>query len=131
MCIFCKIINHEIPSNIVYEDDDVLAILDAGPLNPGHTLVMPKKHVTSMLEADDETTTKVMTVVNHLSKKITKAMDADGCNILANCNEAAGQSVDHMHVHIIPRHLGDNTIVLNSSETKEDPNVVLAKIHNS
>lgn len=115
MCVFCKIINHEIPSKVVYEDNDVLAILDVNPLTKGHTVIMPKKHVTSLLEADEETASKVMNVVGKLSKQITTNLNADGCNILSNCKEAAGQSVDHMHVHIIPRYNGDNTIELHST----------------
>ena len=115
MCVFCKIINHEIPSKVVYEDNDVLAILDVNPLTKGHTVIMPKKHVTSLLEADEETASKVMNDVGKLSKQITTNLNADGCNILSNCKEAAGQSVDHMHVHIIPRYNGDNTIELHST----------------
>lgn len=129
MCIFCKIINKEIPSSVVYEDADVLAILDLSQVTYGHTLVMPKKHVKNMLEADQETVAKVMEVSRRLSKQIVKNTQAAGCNILSNCNEAAGQSVDHMHVHIIPRYTSDDACVIEFKESApQDLNEVLKKV---
>lgn len=129
MCIFCKIINHEIPSSIVYEDDDVLAILDLSQVTYGHTLVMPKKHVKNMLEADKETVAKVMEVTRQLSQKITQNCHALGCNILSNCNEVAGQTVDHMHIHIIPRYSQEDAAVFEFKESaKQDLQEVLDTI---
>ncbi len=128
MCVFCSIVDHTIPSKVVYEDDNVLAILDINPLSKGHTVVMPKKHVTSLLEADEETTSRVMHVVHKLSNQVVTNLNADGCNILSNCKEAAGQSVDHMHIHIIPRYNGDNTIELHPTSEKVDLDAVLETI---
>jgi len=108
MCIFCSIIEGSIPSKKVYEDDDVLAILDIAQNTYGHTLVMPKKHVTDMLDVDDETLVKVIKVVRKLTVQITDNLKADGVNILSNCKEAAGQSVSHLHYHILPRYVGDD-----------------------
>lgn len=129
MCIFCKIINNEIPSSKVYEDEDVLAILDLSQVTYGHTLVMPKKHVKNLLEADQKTAEKVMEVARKLSVQITENCKAAGCNILMNCNEAAGQTVDHMHLHIIPRYNNQDAIVIDFKESaKQDLNEVLKTI---
>ena len=107
MCIFCKIINGEIPSKKVYEDKDVLAILDISQANLGHTLVMPKKHYSNLLEIDDSDYLKVMEVAKKVAKKIDASLKPDGINIINNCNEAAGQTVMHFHVHVLPRFKGD------------------------
>lgn len=104
MCIFCKIVSGDIPSKKVYEDDDVLAILDISEATKGHTLVMPKKHYDNLLTIDDDVYLKVMDKAKSLAKKIVKNLDAEGANILNNCNEVAGQSVMHFHVHILPRY---------------------------
>lgn len=111
MCIFCKIINNEIPSYKVYEDDVCLAILDISQVTPGHTLVMPKKHFKNILELDDETASHLFKVTKDLSKKISKLPNVLGLNVLNNCGEKAGQSVEHFHIHIIPRYENDNVIL--------------------
>ena len=103
-CIFCKIINGDIPSKKVYEDEDILAILDISQATKGHTLVLPKKHFDNLLTIDNGVYLKVMKKVKDLAKVIVDAFDADGVNILNNCNEVAGQSVMHFHVHILPRY---------------------------
>ena len=108
MCIFCDIFAGKIPSSKVYEDNDVLAILDISQVTYGHTIVMPKKHVKNILEADEETVCSCMKVVHALSRQIVERTGAKGCNILNNCNEVAGQSVDHLHFHIIPRYSKDD-----------------------
>ena len=108
MCIFCKIANGEIPSKKVYEDDTLIAILDISQATKGHTLVIPKKHYDNLLEIDDEVYSKVMSKTKEIAKDLVKKLNADGCNILNNCNEAAGQSVMHFHVHIIPRYKNDD-----------------------
>ena len=108
MCIFCDIIEGKIPSKKVYEDDSVLAILDISQVTYGHTIVMPKHHVKNILEADEETVTSCMKTVHSLARQIVTNTKAAGCNILNNCNEVAGQSVDHLHFHIIPRSSADD-----------------------
>ena len=129
MCIFCDIISGKIPSKVVYEDDDVLAILDVSQVTYGHTLVMPKKHVDNILEADEETIDKVFKKVHALSKQIVSKTGALGCNILNNCGEVAGQSVNHLHVHIIPRYGDDDAVSLRFYESEElDLDEVLEKV---
>ena len=108
MCVFCKIVNGEIPSAKVYEDDQVLAILDLSQAQKGHTLVMPKKHFDTFLDADSDTVKPVFEVTQKLARKIKTNLNADGVNVLNNTNAAAGQSVMHMHVHIIPRYTNDD-----------------------
>ena len=119
MCIFCDIIQGKIPSYKVYEDEDVLAILDVSQVTYGHTLVMPKKHVENILEADEETIAKCANVVGKLSKQIVKKTGAIGCNILNNCGEVAGQTVHHLHFHIIPRYSENDPVEFKFKESKK------------
>ena len=101
-CIFCKIINKEIPGKIVYEDDECMAFLDLSQATYGHTLVIPKKHYANILEVDDETLAHVMKIVKNLANQIVEKLDAKGVNVLTN--EVAGQTVHHFHIHILPRY---------------------------
>ncbi|MCD7950897.1 MAG: HIT family protein [Erysipelotrichaceae bacterium] len=103
-CIFCKIINHEIPGKIVYEDDICLAFLDLSQTTDGHTLVIPKKHYDHILDVDSDTLGHMMKVVQVVAKNIEDKLGAKGFNIVSNMNEIAGQSVHHFHIHIIPRY---------------------------
>ncbi|HAS56595.1 MAG TPA: HIT family protein [Firmicutes bacterium] len=104
--VFCKIIAGEIPSSVVYEDDDVLAILDISQTTRGHTLVMPKKHYSSFLSCPQDEMHKVFDVARRIGQAEISVLGAKGVNILTNVGEAAGQSVDHFHVHVIPRYIG-------------------------
>lgn len=103
-CIFCKIANGEIPSNTIYEDEDARVILDINPAAAGHALVLPKKHYPSMLEYPAEELGKIYAIAQKVGQAAEKELHADGANIFANCRPAAGQTVDHFHVHIIPRY---------------------------
>lgn len=103
-CIFCKIINKEIPSNIVYEDDDYLAFLDIAKATNGHTILIPKKHCKNIVECDDNLLGNMMIVAKKIANTLMTKLKADGCNILTNCNEVAGQTCFHFHIHIIPRY---------------------------
>lgn len=107
-CIFCKIINREIPSDVVYEDGQTLAFLDIHPVSRGHTLVIPKKHVRDLLDADEDTLKSVMMRVKKVAHAVMKATGADGFNLSINTGEASGQVVFHLHFHIIPRFKTDN-----------------------
>jgi len=102
--IFMKIIRREIPAEIVYEDADTLAFLDVKPIAPGHTLVVPKRPVVSIFDADDETLAVVMRAVRKIAPAVRDAVGAHGVHINSNHGTAAGQIVDHLHFHIIPRH---------------------------
>lgn len=106
-CIFCAIAAGEIPSFKVYEDDLVLAYLDINPFAKGHTLVIPKAHSEGLLDTDDETLAEVIKRVKKVAKHIKMKLGADGFNILQNNGEAAGQTVKHLHFHIVPRFGGE------------------------
>ena len=103
-CIFCKIANGEIPSDTVYEDDKYRAILDLSPAVKGHTLIIPKDHFDDLLSADEETLESVLKLAQCIGAAQLKALKCDGFNVVQNNGEAAGQTVHHLHVHIIPRY---------------------------
>ncbi|MBQ4440312.1 MAG: HIT family protein [Kiritimatiellae bacterium] len=105
-CIFCKIVEGTIPSFKVYEDDKVLAYLDINPFSPGHTLVIPKVHAANLLECGDEGLGTLIAAVRKVAAHLKTALPCDGFNILQNNGEAAGQTVRHIHFHIIPRYEG-------------------------
>ncbi len=129
MCIFCDIIDGKIPSSKVYEDEDVLAILDVSQVTFGHTLVMPKKHVENIIEADEDTVVKCSKVISKLTKQIVSNTGAVGCNVLNNCGEVAGQTVHHLHFHIIPRYSENDCVSFEFKESpKQDLNEVLEKV---
>ncbi|MDO8561210.1 MAG: HIT family protein [bacterium] len=128
-CIFCKIARGELPSFKVYEDDAVLAFLDIRPVNPGHTLVVPKQHSKNIFDVPSDDWARVSETVRMLAGKIEKAMSADGVNIMMNNRGHAGQLVDHTHIHIIPRFKGDGFKLWPQSPYKEGEAVaVLDKI---
>jgi Diadenosine tetraphosphate (Ap4A) hydrolase and other HIT family hydrolases len=103
-CIFCKIINKEIPGKIVYEDDVCLAFLDLSQVTDGHTLIVPKSHFDNLLEADDEVIAHMLKVAKKLGNQLVEKLNAKGMNVLTNINETAGQTVKHFHIHLIPRY---------------------------
>lgn len=110
-CLFCKIANGEIPSNIVYEDDLTVAFLDINPVNPGHTLVIPKKHSRNIFDIEPEDAEAVMLATLKVANAIKSSLKADGMNLF-QCNEpAAAQEVFHFHLHLIPR-FDDDSISL-------------------
>ncbi len=106
-CIFCKIAAGEIPAVKVYEDDDVLAFLDILPISDGHTLVIPKQHCQSLDECPSELINQIASRLGKIAKAVKAAVDSDGYNLLCNNGRAAGQLVNHLHFHIIPRNTGD------------------------
>ncbi|WP_026677141.1 HIT family protein [Fictibacillus gelatini] len=103
-CIFCKIVKGEIPSAKVYEDENVFAFLDIGQVTKGHTLVIPKNHCKDLYELPSETAEKIFSVVPKIANGIKAAFDPIGMNLLNNNGEAAGQTVFHFHMHLIPRY---------------------------
>ena len=103
-CIFCKIANGEIPSSALYEDDEFKVILDLGPLSKGHALILPKAHCANIYEASDELVSKAFRLAKKMAGKMTDALGCDGFNIIQNNGEAAGQTVFHLHIHLIPRY---------------------------
>jgi histidine triad (HIT) family protein len=102
-CVFCAIAAGEIPSFKIYEDDFVLAFLDINPFSEGHTLVIPKEHYKGLLDVPPQVLAVLLERVQKISSHIAKALACDGFNILQNNGAAAGQSVNHIHFHIVPR----------------------------
>ena len=102
-CIFCQIVSGQIPSSKVYEDEEVLAFLDITQVTKGHTLVIPKKHYRNMLEMDAEAASSLFARVPKIAKQLQDKLGASGVNIINNNEEAAGQTVFHTHVHLLPR----------------------------
>lgn len=103
-CIFCKIAAGEIPAISIYEDEDVKVIFDAGPATKGHALVIPKAHYANVFEIPEELLAKAHIVAKNIAIKIKEATGCEGVNILQNNGEMAGQSVFHLHIHVIPRY---------------------------
>ena len=106
-CIFCRIISGELPSRILYEDEETMAFMDVAGDVDGHVLVVPRKHVKNILDCDEKTLFAVMRTVKKLSDHFTEDCGYDGVNLLNASDESAGQSVPHFHVHIIPRKRND------------------------
>jgi histidine triad (HIT) family protein len=106
-CIFCKIVRGEIPSAKILETVDVLAFLDINPVNPGHTLLVPKAHHAQLSELSDAVAAAAGSLLPRLCRAIAAATGADGLNVIVNNGRAAGQTVDHGHWHIIPRFADD------------------------
>lgn len=106
-CIFCKIVTGEAESSIVYDDQDTLAFLDLHPVNPGHTLVIPKGHAVNIYDISSENLQKVAKVSQGLAIRIKKVLKADGISIFQMNERGGDQDIMHYHVHIIPRYEGD------------------------
>lgn len=110
-CIFCKITDGRIPSETIYEDEDFRVILDIAPAAKGHAIVLPKNHSSDLLSADPVTLSKALGVISRVAAAMKKALNCDGINILQNNGEAAGQSVFHLHFHILPRYQDDGLVI--------------------
>lgn len=102
-CIFCKIIEKSIPSKVLFENDKNLAFLDIFPISKGHTIVIPKNHYNNLEEIPNNELSELFEIVKKVSILLHKKLKVDGYNILQNNFRAAGQVVNHFHVHIIPR----------------------------
>lgn len=110
-CIFCKIANGEIPSASIYEDEMFKVILDLGPASKGHALILPKEHYKDVSELDSEVAAKVLPLAGRVGMAMRKSLHCAGFNLVQNNGEAAGQTVFHFHVHIIPRYEDGPNIV--------------------
>ncbi|MBI5449337.1 HIT family protein [Candidatus Gottesmanbacteria bacterium] len=126
-CLFCKIIEGTIPANRVYEDKDFLAFLDISPVNPGHTLVLPKKHFETYLDTPDETLENLSKKVKKIALGIKEATEAEGINIMVNAHKAAGQVIPHLHTHVIPRYLSDGFKHWTGQKISEEKTKILAE----
>ena len=128
-CIFCKIAAGEIPSRKIYEDKDLIAIMDLSPTSKGHSLIIPKEHYTNIYDIDEEIAGKVMKTAKKLATKMTVALNCDGFNLLQNNGETAGQTMFHFHMHLIPRYKGDTVnISWNPGTPEQDAAELAAKI---
>ena len=106
-CIFCKIAAGEIPSATIYEDDDFRVILDLGPATKGHALILSKKHYADITEIPEDLLSRAAVLAKKIVTFMMKALPCDGYNVVQNNGEAAGQTVFHFHIHLIPRYNGD------------------------
>lgn len=120
-CIFCKLANGDIPTNTVYEDEDFRVILDAAPATRGHALILPKAHFANLYEIEDETLAKAAKLAKKVITREKELLGCDGYNLVQNNGEAAGQTVFHFHMHLIPRYAGEEKIVSwNQQELPEE-----------
>jgi len=106
-CIFCKIASGQIPAIKIYEDEVVVAFMDIGPISEGHTLVIPRQHVEKVHKCTPELLGLVWTRIGKIAGAVSSGVNSDGYNVLCNNGRAAGQVVDHLHFHIVPRNGGD------------------------
>jgi histidine triad (HIT) family protein len=106
-CLFCKMVAGQIPVTKIYEDDAVLSFLDIGPISDGHTLVIPKQHFEKLHQCPPEVLSRVASQLGKIAVAVASAMNSEGYNLLCNNGRAAGQIIEHLHFHIIPRNSGD------------------------
>ncbi len=106
-CLFCKMVAGQIPVTRIYEDEVVLVFLDIGPISDGHTLVIPRQHFDKLHDCPAQLLGQIAERLGKIAEAVSTAMQSDGYNVLCNNGRAAGQVVDHLHFHIIPRNTGD------------------------
>lgn len=127
-CVFCAIAAGEIPCFKVFEDDFALAYLDINPFSEGHTLVIPKAHTTGLLDTPEETLAALLARVKKVAAHLKSALGCDGFHILQNNGAAAGQTVGHIHFHIVPRRNGDPIEFANRPGDMEHLKALAARI---
>jgi len=103
MCIFCKIIQKQIPAEIIYEDNNAVAILDVHPRSPGHTMILPKAHAENILDLPEDKINGVFQAVKKVTELLKQTLEPDGFTIGINHGKVSGQTVEHLHIHIMPR----------------------------
>lgn len=128
-CIFCKIAKGEIPSATLYEDEEFRVILDLGPANKGHALILPKAHYENLYDLPDEMAAHAMILAKKIATKMKGILNCDGYNLVQNNGEAAGQTVFHFHMHLIPRYTDDHAGITwtPGTLTSEDRDEILEK----
>lgn len=107
-CIFCRIVSGDIPSSVVYEDEDFKAIMDIAPASRGHVIILAKKHFDNLYALEDDVAAKVLIVARKIAFAMKEELGCDGINLLQNNGVAAGQTVFHLHFHLLPRYKDDN-----------------------
>ena len=127
-CIFCKIAKGDIPSATIYETGDFKCILDVAPANKGHALIITKEHYDNIFQLDAETAAKIFSFATVAAKAIKEETGCEGMNVLQNNGAVAGQTVNHFHLHLVPRNTGDGVnMSWNPKETVAEEQQVLAK----
>ena len=126
-CVFCRIIKGEIPCTKVYEDDKVLAFLDIAPFNPGHTIIVPKDHHHSITTLGADYLTAIITLAPAIGTALMRATGAEGFNIFQNNGRVAGQTVPHVHFHVLPR-FADDDVIISASQKKYDSAEAMAEM---
>jgi len=126
-CIFCKIVAGEIPADKVYEDDEYLAFLDIMPINPGHTLVIPKKHYRDLIDAPNELLSGMIGLAKKIGVAIKDGLQVPAFNVGVNTGKEAGQAVFHVHFHVIPRFASDGHKMWGGGSYKDDEAKVIAE----
>jgi len=130
-CIFCKIIDKEIPAKIVFENDKIVAFLDIFPISKGHTIVVPKKHFQNLEEIPENDLCELIKIVKRLAIEIRRKLNIEGYNLLQNNFKAAGQVINHIHFHIIPRNKNDEKFKLKiprNQATEEELNSIMQQL---
>lgn len=132
-CIFCKLANGIFETNTVYEDEDFRAIMDISPAAKGHVIVLAKRHAANIFELPDEYVQRGFLVAKKIAQAVKKTVNCDGINILQNNGEAAGQTIFHFHIHVIPRYDEDNVTIKweNKSFENEELKAVAKEIANN
>ena len=129
-CIFCKIANGQIPSKTLYEDESFRVILDLSPATEGHALILPKEHAANLFELSEDLASKALVVAQKMAARMKEALGCDGLNLVQNNGEAAGQTVSHFHIHVIPRYENDGQNInwVPGSPSQEELEAVCQKI---
>ena len=118
-CIFCRIAAGEIPSKTLYEDDEFRVILDLGPATKGHALILPKNHYRNLFELPKEQAEKAIVLAKKMALRMQEKLHCDGLNLVQNNGETAGQTVFHLHIHLIPIYEGDNVRIKWAEHSEE------------
>ncbi|MBU2523341.1 MAG: HIT family protein [Nanoarchaeota archaeon] len=129
-CIFCKIVKGEISCSKIYEDDSTFSFLDINPVNPGHTLIIPKRHYANFLEIPEKELENIIKTIKKIFPGILKSLNAPASNIVQSNGKDAGQDIPHIHFHLIPRYKGDNREIKWKTEkiSSEDMQEIANKI---
>ncbi len=133
-CLFCKISGKEIPSEMIYEDSSAFAILDTHPMAPGHAMVMPKKHFETILDLEDSELAALFSAVRNVTKLLQEVFAPDGFTIGINHGKASGQTIEHLHIHVIPRFQNDGGGSIHSvvdNQPKETVREIAERIRNN
>ena len=130
-CVFCAIGEEQAPAEVVFEDEETLAFIDINPANPGHTLVIPKRHVRNIFDLDEQTAATVMRTTVRVAQAIKRALQPDGMNLVQSNERAGGQEIFHFHMHIVPRWYGDGLRLARPPEVRRTMSIkeAAAKIH--